>query len=87
MGPFSFFFQGGTAAGLVIGMLAWYIGSGRGNGNPYGVTAATVSTTLPQLPLGRIHKKRKLIFFPPPLSNLARSYCTMLVHPNRSTDG
>ncbi|KIR38735.1 hypothetical protein I307_02819 [Cryptococcus deuterogattii 99/473] len=33
--------MGGTATGLVVGMLAWYIGSGHGNGNPYGVTAAT----------------------------------------------
>lgn len=33
--------------GLVFGMLAWYIGSGTGNGNAYGVTAATVVLTAP----------------------------------------
>jgi hypothetical protein len=35
--------QGGTIIGLVLGMLAWYIGAAKGPGNPYGVAAATVS--------------------------------------------
>ncbi|KAL4758221.1 uncharacterized protein BDW70DRAFT_170496 [Aspergillus foveolatus] len=30
----------GTIAGGVLGLLAWYIGSGHGPGNPYGVSAA-----------------------------------------------
>jgi hypothetical protein len=36
-------------AGLVIGMVVWYIGAARGPGNPYGIAAATVS--FPVLPL------------------------------------
>lgn len=31
----------GTAAGLVLGMLIWYIGAGNGS-NPYGVIASFV---------------------------------------------
>ena len=38
--------MGGTIAGLVIGMVAWYIGAQHGPGNPYGVAAATVSPTI-----------------------------------------
>ncbi|KAH8119852.1 hypothetical protein DFH11DRAFT_1754336 [Phellopilus nigrolimitatus] len=30
----------GTVAGLATGLLAWYIGNGHGNGNPYGAAAA-----------------------------------------------
>lgn len=30
----------GTVAGGVLGLLAWYIGSGHGPGNPYGLSAA-----------------------------------------------
>ncbi|WWC58457.1 uncharacterized protein I303_100999 [Kwoniella dejecticola CBS 10117] len=39
----------GTVAGLVLGMLAWYIGSGHGTGNPYGVAAATMVLIAPCL--------------------------------------
>lgn len=35
--------MGGTAVGLVLGIVAWYVGSGRGNGNPYGLTVISVS--------------------------------------------
>ncbi|KAG6132267.1 hypothetical protein E4U12_003272 [Claviceps purpurea] len=31
----------GTVIGGVLGMLAWYVGSGSGDGNPYGMGAAT----------------------------------------------
>ena len=37
---------GGTAIGLVLGMVGWYIGAGRGNGNAYGLTAISVSPVL-----------------------------------------
>lgn len=32
----------GTGIGLLLGMAVWYIGSGNGDGNPYGIVAATV---------------------------------------------
>ncbi|KAI1798167.1 hypothetical protein LXA43DRAFT_979068 [Ganoderma leucocontextum] len=32
---------GGTFIGALIGMVCWYIGSGHGTGNPYGLAAAT----------------------------------------------
>ncbi|KAF8880565.1 hypothetical protein BD779DRAFT_1548971 [Infundibulicybe gibba] len=35
----------GTAIGLIFGLIAWYAGNGRGNGNPYGV-AATMGVVL-----------------------------------------
>ncbi|WWC66524.1 uncharacterized protein I206_100427 [Kwoniella pini CBS 10737] len=41
--------MGGTVFGLILGMLAWYIGSGRGTGNPYGVAAATMVLIAPCL--------------------------------------
>ncbi|TQV96719.1 protein (fungal and plant) [Cordyceps javanica] len=37
----------GTVAGGVLGMLAWYIGSGSGSGNPYGLGAITALMTVP----------------------------------------
>ncbi|WWC86361.1 uncharacterized protein L201_001236 [Kwoniella dendrophila CBS 6074] len=39
----------GTVFGLILGMLAWYIGSGKGSGNPYGVAAATMVLAAPCL--------------------------------------
>ncbi|CAM1505978.1 Fc.00g116150.m01.CDS01 [Cosmosporella sp. VM-42] len=36
----------GTVIGGVMGMLAWYIGSGDGPGNPYGMGASTAVMTL-----------------------------------------
>ena len=36
---------GGTAIGLVLGMVGWYIGAGRGTGNAYGLTAISVSVS------------------------------------------
>ncbi|OCF73911.1 hypothetical protein I204_05757 [Kwoniella mangroviensis CBS 8886] len=41
--------MGGTIVGLVLGMAAWYIGSGHGTGNPYGVAAATMVLVAPCL--------------------------------------
>ena len=39
----------GTAIGLVNGMVIWYIGAGRGHGNPYGLVAASMVFTGPFL--------------------------------------
>ncbi|KAG8751127.1 hypothetical protein FRC11_009675, partial [Ceratobasidium sp. 423] len=39
----------GTVGGGVIGMLIWYIGSGHGTGNPYGVAAAFGVLIIPML--------------------------------------
>lgn len=33
---------GGTVLGLVLGMVVWYIGAGKGNGSPYGIAAASI---------------------------------------------
>ncbi|KAH8835963.1 hypothetical protein DL96DRAFT_1576215 [Flagelloscypha sp. PMI_526] len=44
---------GSTIVGLLIGIVAWYIGAQKGLGNPYGVVAATVVLSAPFL-LGRI---------------------------------
>lgn len=41
--------MGGTILGLIIGMVAWYIGAGHGPGNPYGVAASTVSASVQRL--------------------------------------
>jgi uncharacterized membrane protein YccC len=38
----------GTLIGLVLGMLAWYIGNGKGS-NPYGTTAALLVVIAPVL--------------------------------------
>lgn len=35
----------GTVVGGILGMVAWYIGSGSGNGNPYGLGAITAVFT------------------------------------------
>lgn len=35
-----------TVVGGVIGMVAWYIGSGSGSGNPYGLSAVTAVVSL-----------------------------------------
>ncbi|KAG5725819.1 hypothetical protein E4T56_gene2441 [Termitomyces sp. T112] len=43
----------GTIAGALIGMAAWYIGSGHGPGNPYGIVVATTVCSAPFF-LGRI---------------------------------
>ncbi|KAL0565348.1 hypothetical protein V5O48_016677 [Marasmius crinis-equi] len=37
----------GTAAGLVLGLAAWYMGNGHGNGNPYGAAAAVGLWNIP----------------------------------------
>ncbi|KAG7439538.1 uncharacterized protein BT62DRAFT_913251 [Guyanagaster necrorhizus] len=37
----------GTGIGLLNGLVAWYIGAARGNGNPYGIVIITVSLTAP----------------------------------------
>nr|KIR45893.1 hypothetical protein I312_04863 [Cryptococcus bacillisporus CA1280] len=55
--------MGGTATGLVVGMLAWYIGSGHGNGNPYGVTAATLVLIAPCLFIRIAVPMDKAVFF------------------------
>ncbi|KAJ5958666.1 Brefeldin A sensitivity protein-related protein [Penicillium vulpinum] len=43
----------GTVFGGVLGLVAWYIGSGNGKGNPYGL-AAVMAVVLPMLMWGRI---------------------------------
>lgn len=42
---------GGTIAGLLYGCVIWYIGSGNGNGSPYGVGAAFFVFMLPLIAL------------------------------------
>ncbi|KAK7451262.1 hypothetical protein VKT23_012602 [Stygiomarasmius scandens] len=37
----------GTFAGLVIGLVAWYMGNGHGTGNAYGAAAATGAVMVP----------------------------------------
>ncbi|PBK89280.1 hypothetical protein ARMGADRAFT_1167595 [Armillaria gallica] len=37
----------GTGIGLLNGLVAWYIGAARGNGNPYGVVIITTALTAP----------------------------------------
>lgn len=37
----------GTVIGLLLGMAAWYMGSGHGDGNPYGVVIATSALVAP----------------------------------------
>jgi hypothetical protein len=39
--------MGGTLIGLVLGMVAWYMGAGHGRGNPYGVVASTLFIAAP----------------------------------------
>lgn len=43
----------GTVIGGVAGLLAWYIGSGNGQGNPFGL-AAVMAVALPMLMWGRL---------------------------------
>ncbi|PYH98124.1 hypothetical protein BO71DRAFT_447485 [Aspergillus ellipticus CBS 707.79] len=50
----------GTVIGGVLGMLAWYIGSGSGPGNPYGLGAITAAMTVLLVYLR--------IFLPPPFT-------------------
>ncbi|TBU59289.1 hypothetical protein BD310DRAFT_976680 [Dichomitus squalens] len=38
---------GGTFVGAVVGMVCWYIGSGHGHGNPYGLGASTAVFLFP----------------------------------------
>lgn len=44
----------GTFAGGIIGMLGWYIGSGNGPGNPYGL-AAVMAVLAPIIMWGRLY--------------------------------
>ncbi|KAK1223613.1 hypothetical protein PQX77_013510 [Marasmius sp. AFHP31] len=37
----------GTVVGLVLGLVAWYMGSGHGNGNPYGIATAVGLWNIP----------------------------------------
>lgn len=39
--------MGGTLIGLVLGMVAWYMGAGHGRGNPYGIVASTLFIAAP----------------------------------------
>ncbi|TFK38741.1 hypothetical protein BDQ12DRAFT_712685 [Crucibulum laeve] len=39
----------GIIIGLLLGMAAWYIGAGRGDGNPYGIVVATTVIVAPFL--------------------------------------
>jgi hypothetical protein len=54
---------GGTLVGLVLGMVVWYIGAGRGNGNPYGIAAATLVFCAPLLYARIVLPKQKSMFF------------------------
>jgi hypothetical protein len=50
MADFTFSFVSrifGTLLGGVIGLVTWYMGSGSGTGNPYGMAAACVLATIP----------------------------------------
>ncbi|KAI9512001.1 hypothetical protein F5148DRAFT_1280228 [Russula earlei] len=38
---------GGTFVGLIVALLIWYIGNGRGDGNPYGLAASYAVIILP----------------------------------------
>ncbi|KAI0826576.1 hypothetical protein BC628DRAFT_1419081 [Trametes gibbosa] len=38
---------GGTFFGAILGMVCWYIGAGRGTGNPYGMAAIVAACLLP----------------------------------------
>lgn len=53
----------GTLIGLVFGMLAWYMGSGHGTGNPYGVVAATLFVVAPWL-FARVVAPQPVMAFP-----------------------
>ncbi|KAJ9117013.1 hypothetical protein QFC22_004671 [Naganishia vaughanmartiniae] len=53
----------GTLIGLVLGMIAWYMGSGHGNGNPYGVVAATLFVCAPFL-FARVVAPQPVMAFP-----------------------
>ncbi|WVO16954.1 hypothetical protein L204_104640 [Cryptococcus depauperatus] len=55
--------MGGTIAGLVIGMLVWYLGAARGSGNPYGVVAATMVLTAPCLFIRVVIPIQQAVFF------------------------
>ncbi|KAL5631613.1 hypothetical protein ACGC1H_007212 [Rhizoctonia solani] len=39
----------GTVGGGIVGMVIWYIGSGHGTGNPYGIAAAFAVFVIPML--------------------------------------
>ncbi|KAL5521007.1 hypothetical protein ACEPAG_8929 [Sanghuangporus baumii] len=60
----------GTAIGMVIGVMAWYIGSGNGNGNPYGL-AASLGVFLVPVIYARI--------FVPPLSMIPYMMCNATI--------
>ncbi|KZO91011.1 hypothetical protein CALVIDRAFT_506209 [Calocera viscosa TUFC12733] len=53
----------GTMAGLVLGMLAWYIGAARGNGNPYGMVIITVVIVAPFLFIRVSGPQQSIVFF------------------------
>jgi hypothetical protein len=53
----------GTLIGLVLGMLAWYMGSGHGTGNAYGTVAATLVVAAPFL-FARIVAPQPVMAFP-----------------------
>ncbi|ORY33700.1 hypothetical protein BCR39DRAFT_592676 [Naematelia encephala] len=53
----------GTCAGLVVGMVTWYVGSGHGPGNPYGVAASTMFFIAPFLYLRIAAPPPAMVFF------------------------
>jgi hypothetical protein len=64
----------GTVVGGVLGLVAWYIGSGDGPGNPYGL-AAIMAVTLVIIMWGRL-------FFPPAIQKaviMSGSTCLLVI--------
>ncbi|CDZ98124.1 Predicted membrane protein [Phaffia rhodozyma] len=53
----------GTVVGCVLGMVAWYMGSGHGNGNPYGVIAATLVLLTPWIFMRIALPQQKSMFY------------------------
>ncbi|GFZ43623.1 hypothetical protein JCM24511_01343, partial [Saitozyma sp. JCM 24511] len=53
----------GTVFGLIVGMVAWYMGAARGPGNPYGIAASTMVLIAPFLYLRIVSPPDKMAFW------------------------